>query len=336
LKVFEGKKILVTGGTGSFGNFIVRRLLDVGAGEVRVLSRDEKKQYDMRTFYKGRPDLSFVVGDVRNRDRLDEAMSGIQIVFHAAALKQVPTCEYFPEEALHTNVQGAANVVDAALHHGVEAFVAISTDKAAKPVNVMGMTKALQERIVLKGNLSRQNRGTRFACVRYGNVLRSRGSVVPFFRRQLALGQRITITDLRMTRFLLTLNDAIDLVLYAATNTEGGEIFVRKAPAARVVDLAAVLSEEAGKPFEYDVIGILPGEKINEIMVSEEELIRVKDLGGYFKVCPWWSKETPHQLDHEYSSNDNVATADELRALIARADDEFVDLEMPGGEFSRF
>jgi len=336
VSTFKGKKILVTGGTGSFGNFIVRRLLDSGAAEVRVLSRDEKKQYDMRMFYKGRSDLSFIIGDVRNRAALAEAMSGIQLVFHAAALKQVPTCEYFPEEALRTNVDGAANVVDAALGQGVEAFVAISTDKAVKPVNVMGMTKALQERIVLKGNLSRRNRGTRFACVRYGNVLRSRGSVVPFFRRQLELGQRLSITDERMTRFLLTLNDAIDLVLHAAENTKGSEIFVRKAPAARVVDLAAVLSAEAGRPLEYDLIGTLPGEKLNEIMVSEEELVRVEDAGDYFKINPWWSKAKPRQLDAEYSSGDSLAGADEIRALIARADDEFVKLEMPGGEFSRF
>jgi UDP-glucose 4-epimerase len=336
LSTFKGKKILVTGGTGSFGNFIVRRLLDSGADEVRVLSRDEKKQYDMRVFYQGRSDLSFIIGDVRNRAALGEAMSGIQLVFHAAALKQVPTCEYFPEEALRTNVEGAANVVDAALEQGVEAFVAISTDKAVKPVNVMGMTKALQERIVLKGNLSRRNRGTRFTCVRYGNVLRSRGSVVPFFRRQLALGQKLSITDLRMTRFLLTLNDAIDLVLYAAENTKGGEIFVRKAPAARVVDLASVLSAEAGKPLAYDLIGTLPGEKINEIMVSEEELVRVEDAGGYFRINPWWSRSTPRQLDAEYSSGDSLAGKDEIRALIARADEEFVKLEMPGGEFSKF
>jgi UDP-glucose 4-epimerase len=333
---FQGKKFLVTGGTGSFGNFIVRHLLEAGAGEVRVLSRDEKKQYDMRVFHKGRKDLSFVIGDVRERASLTEAMRGIKVVFHAAALKQVPTCEYFPEQALRTNVEGAANVVDAALHEGVDAFVSISTDKAVKPVNVMGMTKALQERIVLNGNLSRLNRGTRFACVRYGNVLRSRGSVVPFFRRLLALGQTLTITDERMTRFLLTLNDAIDLVLYAAANTQGGEIFVRKAPAARVVDLAAVLADEAGKTLKYDVIGMLPGEKINEIMVSEEELIRVEDLGGYFKIHPWWSKATPHQLKSEYSSSGDLCSTDTLRTLLARADAEFTDLEMPGGEFSRF
>ena len=218
---YSKKSVLVSGGTGSFGNFIVRRLLDLGAKEVRVLSRDEKKQHDMRVFYRDRTNISFVIGDVRGRDRLDEAMSGIDIMFHAAALKQVPACENFPDEAIQTNVSGAQNVVDAALRNKLEAFVMISTDKAVKPVNVMGMTKALQERIVLRGNLSRLNRGTRFACVRYGNVLRSRGSVIPLFRRLLASGKRLTLTDERMTRFLLTLNDAIDLVLDAAEHQRG-------------------------------------------------------------------------------------------------------------------
>jgi FlaA1/EpsC-like NDP-sugar epimerase len=263
-------------------------------------------------------------------------MSGIDIMFHAAALKQVPACENFPHEAIHTNVIGAQNVVDAALRNKLEKFVMVSTDKAVKPVNVMGMTKALQERIVLKGNQSRLNQGTRFACVRYGNVLRSRGSVIPLFRRLLASKQRLSITDERMTRFLLTLNDAIDLVMYAAAEQQGGEIFVRKAPSARVIDLAAVLAAEAGKPLKYDVIGMLPGEKINEIMVSEEEMIRVEDLGGYFKIHPWWSNATPHQLKAEYSSSDDLCGADTLRTLLARADAEFTDLEMPGGEFSRF
>lgn len=336
MSVFSDKTVLVTGGTGSFGNFIVRRLLDSGTKEVRVLSRDEKKQYDMKVFYQNRPDLRFVIGDVRNNHGLDEAMQGVNLVFHAAALKQVPTCEHFPSEAIQTNVLGSENLVSAALRHAVDAFVMISTDKAVKPVNVMGMTKALQERIVLLGNLSRLNRGTRFACVRYGNVLRSRGSVVPFFRRQLALGQRLTITDEGMTRFLLTLNDAIDLVLYAADNLKGGEIFVRKAPAARVLDIASILSEEAGKPFQYDIIGILPGEKLNEILVSEEELVRVEDLGGYYLIHPWWSKARPHALRQEFSSFDNLVQSDQVKLLISRADQEFEAMEMVGGEFSRF
>ena len=333
---YSQKSVLVSGGTGSFGNFIVRRLLDLGAKEVRVLSRDEKKQHDMRVYYRGHSNLSFVIGDVRNRERLDEAMSGIDIMFHAAALKQVPACENFPHEAIYTNVTGAQNVVDAALCNGLEAFVMISTDKAVKPVNVMGMTKALQERIVLKGNQSRLNRGTRFACVRYGNVLRSRGSVIPLFRRLLATGQRLTITDDRMTRFLLTLNDAIDLVLYAAEQQQGGEIFVRKAPSARIIDLAAILSEEAGKPLDYDVIGLLPGEKLNEIMLTEEELVRTEDLGDYYKIHPWWNKVHFDHLRTEYSSFDSLVEKEQIKRLIARADKEFEDMEMAAGEFSNF
>lgn len=333
---YSQRHVLVSGGTGSFGNFLVRRLLDLGAKEVRVLSRDEKKQHDMRVFYQGRPNLSFVIGDVRNRECLDEAMSGIDIMFHAAALKQVPTCENFPHEAILTNVTGAQNVVDAVLRNGLEAFLMISTDKAVKPVNVMGMTKALQERIVLKGNLSRLNRGTRFACVRYGNVLRSRGSVIPLFRRLLATDQRLAITDERMTRFLLTLNDAIDLVLYAAEQQHGGEIFVRKAPAARIIDLAAILSEEAGKPLEYDTIGMLPGEKLNEIMLTEEELIRTEDLGDYFKIHPWWSKVHFDSLRTEYSSLDSLVEKDLIKKLLIRADKEFEDMEMTSGEFANF
>lgn len=334
---YSQKSVLVSGGTGSFGNFIVRRLLDLGAKEVRVLSRDEKKQHDMRVFYRGRTNLSFVIGDVRNRDRLDEAMSGIDIMFHAAALKQVPTCEDFIHEAIHTNVTGAQNVVDAALRNKLESFVMISTDKAVKPVNVMGMTKALQERIVLKGNRSRLNTvGTRFACVRYGNVLNSRGSVIPLFRRLLATGQRLKITDDRMTRFLLTLNDAIDLVLFAAEQQQGGEIFVRKAPAARITDLAEILSEEAGKPFEYDLIGMLPGEKLNEIMLTEEELIRTEDLGDYYKIHPWWSKVSLSDMDNEYSSLDSIVDKNQIKTLLARSDQEFHAMEMAAGEFSNF
>lgn len=333
---YAEKRVLVTGGTGSFGNFVVRRLLNAGVKEVRVLSRDEKKQYDMRVFYQGRPDLSLVIGDVRDCRVVDEAMQGIDIVFHAAALKQVPTCEQNPQEAIKTNVLGAENLVDAALRHRVERFVMISTDKAVKPVNVMGMTKALQERLVLRGNLSRANHGTRLCCVRYGNVLRSRGSVVPFFRRQLAQGQTMTITDERMTRFLLTLNEAIDLVLYAAEHTEGGEIFVRKAPAARVTDIACVLADEAGRACDYRVIGILPGEKLHEILVSEEELVRVRDCGQYYMVKPWWSGARHSELEREFGSSEHLAGQDEIRHMIALADREFEVLEMSDGEFAKF
>ena len=333
---YAEKIVLVTGGTGSFGNFVVRRLLELGAREVRVLSRDEKKQYDMRVFYQQRPDLAFIIGDVRSPAQLDEAMSGAHIVFHAAALKQVPACEQHPMEAVRTNVLGANNLIEAAMLNRLEAFVMISTDKAVKPVNVMGMTKALQERLVIKANQARANRGTRFAAVRYGNVLRSRGSVIPHFRRQLQLNQHITITDERMTRFLLTLNDAIDLVLYAAEHAQGGEIFVRKAPAARVIDMAAVLCEAAGKKPDYKIIGMLPGEKLAEILVSEEELLRVEAQGDYYKILPWWDKRTPHQLEREYSSDEHLIGNAAIAGLIERADREFEALEIAGGEFAKF
>jgi UDP-glucose 4-epimerase len=287
-------------------------------------------------FYRGRQNITFVIGDVRNRDRLDEAMQGIDIMFHAAAMKQVPACECFVHEAIHTNVTGAQNVVDAALRNRLESFVMVSTDKAVKPVNVMGMTKALQERVVLDGNQSRQNRGTKFACVRYGNVLRSRGSVVPLFRNLLAKGERLRITDERMTRFLLTLDDAIDLVLYAAENQSGGEIFVRKAPSAYITDLAAVLCEEAGKPFKYDIMGLFPGEKLNEIMLTEEELIRTEDVGNYYRIHPWWGKYRFDHLACEYSSIDSIVGRESIKALISRSDLEFERMEMIGGEFSNF
>jgi UDP-N-acetylglucosamine 4,6-dehydratase len=331
-----GKRVLVTGGTGSFGNFIVRRLLDAGdVEEVRVLSRDEKKQWDMRVFYGPRQDLTMIIGDVRNPRVVDDAMAGIDVVIQASALKQVPTCERFPMEAVETNVLGARNVAEAALKHEVAVVVAISTDKAVKPVNVMGMTKALQERIVLGANLAGNNKGTRLACVRYGNVLRSRASVVPFFRGQLSRGQRITLTDERMTRFLLTLGNAIDLVLYAVEHAQGGEVFVRKARSAHVLDIARVLAEEAGVPFEYDVIGILPGEKINEILVSEEEIHHTEDLGDYFRIHPW-TEHGDDVLTREYSSADQLVGPAEIAALIAESDREFEAMELLGGEFAKF
>lgn len=334
--LLKQKAILVTGGTGSFGNFIVHRLLELGAKEVRILSRDEKKQYDMKVFYRGRSNLSFVIGDLRDRRTVAEAMQGIQVVFQAAALKQVPSCESFPIEAVQTNVLGVQHLIDAALEQQVEVFVGLSTDKAVKPVNVMGMTKALQERLVLAANSSRSNKGTRLVCVRYGNVLRSRGSVIPFFRRQLGIGQRLTLTDERMTRFLLTLNEAIDLVLYAATNAQGGEIFVRKAPSARVLDMAAALSEEFGQPLNYEVIGMLPGEKLNEVLLSEEELVRVEDCGHYYKVHPWWSKQRPHGLDREFNSADHLISREAVKKLIAEADADFKKMELVGGEYAKF
>jgi len=333
---WSNTKTLVTGGTGSFGFVVVRHLLNKGAKEVRVLSRDEKKQFDMRNFFAGRKELNLMVGDIRNRDTVDEAMKGVDIVFQAAALKQVPTCEKFPMEAVRTNVLGVENVVQSALAHRVKKMICISTDKAVKPVNVMGITKALQEKLVLHGNLCNSNQGTILSCVRYGNVLRSRGSVVPFFRSLLAQKKTLTITDEAMTRFLLTLNDAIDLVIYAAEQAKGGEIFVRKSPAAKVLDMARFLSEEAGRPFDYKVIGAYPGEKLHEILLSEEELERVEDQGDYYKIAPWWKNQHPRGIAKEYCSADAVTDMTTLKKTIERADREFDEMEIIGGEFAKF
>jgi len=332
--------VLVTGGTGSFGNFIVSRLLKEDVKEIRIFSRDEKKQYDMKVHYKddhkNNKKLKFFIGNIRDYKRIKEAIDGVDIVYQAAALKQVPTCENAPMEAVKTNILGVKNIINASIEAGVEKVIAISTDKAVKPVNVMGMTKAIQERLITSANISNNNKMTKLCCVRYGNVMRSRGSVIPFFRKQLELNQTLTITDENMTRFLLTLDDAVDLVMYATNNLKGGEIFVRKAPSARIIDVARILSENDGKEFKYKIIGKFPGEKINEILITEEELQRTEDKGNYFRVNPWWNKKTFNELTKEYCSADELVTTDEeIRTLIKRSDNEFNRVSIEEGEFSK-
>jgi UDP-glucose 4-epimerase len=277
-----GKCAFVSGGTGSFGHFIVRRLLDLDVAEIRIMSRDEKKHYDMRHHYPGEKRIKFITGDIRDERRVRETMYGADVVFQAAALKHVYNCEEHPYEAVMTNVIGTQNVVTAAMDLGVERLITVSTDKAVKPVNVMGMTKAIQERLVIASNRLVGNRKTIACCVRYGNVMSSRGSAIPFFRELVAQRKPITITHAEMTRFLLTLNDAIDLVLYAVENMKGGETFIKKAPAVKIMDLARAIAEEANVPFDPVIIGMLPGEKIHEILITEEELPRAADLGSYY------------------------------------------------------
>jgi UDP-glucose 4-epimerase len=333
----DGKRILVTGGTGSLGQRVVRRLLDGGAGgrpaKVTVLSRDEAKQHDMRlrflrrgaatddVIYEHTRDLlAFRIGDVRDFTTLVEAVGDADIVIHAAALKQVPTCEYFPAEAIKTNVLGADALVRATVAAGgrVEAVIGISTDKACKPINVMGMTKAVMERILVEANLRQPK--TRFACVRYGNVVASRGSVVPLFLEQIARGGPVTITLKEMTRFLLTLDGAVDTVLAALDGARAGEIYVPRVPAARMIDLAETLIDGRDIPISYT--GIRPGEKIHEIMVSEEECHRTIERGDYYVVCPMLPECNPVDakggvLSSEYSSADITLDKDGLRALLA-------------------
>jgi UDP-N-acetylglucosamine 4,6-dehydratase/5-epimerase len=326
-----GKCVLVTGGTGSFGQFIVRRLLDLDVAEIRVLSRDEKKQYDMRHHYSNEPRIKFITGDIRNARRVRESMQGCDVVFQAAALKHVYNCEEHPYEAVMTNVVGTENVIATAVDLGIERLVTLSTDKAVKPVNVMGMTKGIQERLVISANRMVGNHGTLACCVRYGNVMSSRGSAIPFFRELAAQGKPITITHPEMTRFLLTLNDAIDLVLFAVENMKGGETYIKKAPAVKIIDLARVIAAEARAPFLPVIIGMLPGEKIHEILISEEELTRATDLGSYYVVQPHWVKCEKRLVGREYSSEQHLLPSDdEIKKLLAKSDAEFATLGIQG------
>ncbi len=335
-KHYKDKVVLVTGGTGSFGNYICHRLLEKEVKEIRILSRDEKKQYDMRIHYKSHPKLKFYIGDIRDAARVNAVMLGVDIVYQAAALKQVPACENAPFEAVKTNVAGVENVIRAALKNKVDKLICVSTDKAVKPVNVMGMTKAIQERLVLNANHDPDNSCTKLCVVRYGNVMLSRGSVIPFFRRQLSLNETLTITDEGMTRFLLTLSDAIDLVMYATESTTGGETFVKKAPSSSILHLAKILSEQGKKPFKHKTIGKFPGEKLHEILISEEELIRTEDKGDYFVVHPWWNSNSYAELKKEYDSGSAVTFDDEfIRTLIERADSKANEVQFEIGEFSK-
>jgi UDP-N-acetylglucosamine 4,6-dehydratase/5-epimerase len=274
---------LITGGTGSFGNTMVRSVLDKGWSEIRIFSRDEKKQDEMRGELNN-PLIRYIVGDVRNAVSVNDAMEGVNFVFHAAALKQVPSCEFYPMEAIETNILGANNVMRAAMHHNVDRCVVLSTDKAVYPINSMGMTKALMEKTMQAMARRFTNRETRLCATRYGNVMASRGSVIPLFIDQIVQGKRITITDPGMTRFLMSLQDSVELVLYAFNNARPGDLFVQKSPAATVVDLAQALIELIGQDPGIDIIGIRHGEKLFETLVSREEMARADDLGTYYRI----------------------------------------------------
>jgi UDP-N-acetylglucosamine 4,6-dehydratase len=281
--MFANKRLLITGGTGSFGNAVLQRFLHSDISEIRVFSRDEKKQEDMRIRLRN-DKLKFYIGDVRNYDSVHEAMHGVDYVFHAAALKQVPSCEFYPMEAVRTNVLGAENVMRAAMEHRVRRCVLLSTDKAVYPINAMGMSKAMMEKVmVAKARLCDPER-TVLCATRYGNVMASRGSVIPLFIQQLQEGRPLTVTDPEMTRFLMSLDDSVDLVLFAFLNAQPGDIFVQKAPASTVGDLAVALAELMGKPSTVKVIGTRHGEKLYETLVSREEMARAQDLDRFYRV----------------------------------------------------
>lgn len=290
MSVFENKTLLITGGTGSFGNAVLRRFLDSDIKEIRIFSRDEKKQDDMRHALQN-PKVKFYIGDVRNRSSVDIAMQGVDYVFSAAALKQVPSCEFFPLEAVKTNVEGTNNVLESAIAHGVKNVVVLSTDKAAYPINAMGMSKALMEKVaVAKGRELGEGAATTICCTRYGNVMASRGSVIPLWVDQMEEGKPITITDPNMTRFMMTLDDAVDLVIYAFTNGHNGDLFVQKAPAATLETLAEALKQTYAKvnpkygETEVKVIGTRHGEKLYETLVTREEMVRAIDMGNYYRI----------------------------------------------------
>jgi UDP-glucose 4-epimerase len=281
--MFKDKVLLITGGTGSFGNAVLNRFLNSDFAEIRVFSRDEKKQEDMRISLKS-DKVKFYIGDVRNYDSVHDAVRGVDYIFHAAALKQVPSCEFYPMEAIRTNVIGAENVMRAAIDHAVKRCVVLSTDKAVYPINAMGMSKAMMEKLMVAKSRLCDPSKTVLCATRYGNVMASRGSVIPLFLGQLLSDKPLTVTDPSMTRFLMSLEESVDLVLYAFENARPGDIFVQKAPSSTVGDLAYAMRELLGRRNDIKVIGTRHGEKLYESLVSREEMARADDLDGYFRI----------------------------------------------------
>jgi len=281
--MFAGKTLLITGGTGTFGNAVLRRFLDTEIKEIRVFSRDEKKQEDLR-IELANPKVKFYIGDVRNFDSITPAMQGVDYVFHAAALKQVPSCEFFPMEALRTNDIGAENTMNAALACGVKNLIILSTDKAVYPINAMGISKAMMEKLMVAKARMYGDASTIFCGTRYGNVMASRGSVIPLFLKQIAEGTPLTITDPNMTRFMMTIDDAVDLVLYAFEHGSPGDMFVQKAPAATIETLAQAMLKLFNAKNEIRIIGTRHGEKLYETLLTREEMVKAEDMGDYYRI----------------------------------------------------
>ena len=284
MSLFTNKTLLITGGTGSFGHAVLKRFLDSDIGEIRIFSRDEKKQDEMRHELQNEK-VKFYIGDVRDRQSVDEAMNGVDYVFSAAALKQVPSCEFFPMQAVYTNIEGANNVLESAIYYKVKNIVVLSTDKACYPINAMGMSKALMEKVAIaKGRALGKNAETKICCTRYGNVMASRGSVIPLWIQQIKENKAITVTDPMMTRYMMTLDDAVDLVLFAFENGQNGDLFVQKAPAATLEVLAQSLKELYKSSVEVKVIGTRHGEKLYESLVTREEMSKAIDLDQYYRI----------------------------------------------------
>lgn len=328
----EKTKLLITGGTGSFGNAVLRQYIDLEIfEEIRIFSRDEKKQDDMRHSIQN-PKVKFYIGDVRDKRSVDGAMAGVDYVFHAAALKQVPSCEFFPMQAVRTNVIGTENVLDSAIEHGVKNVVVLSTDKAAYPINAMGISKAMMEKVAIaKGRALGKDGKTTICCTRYGNVMASRGSVIPLWIEQIKQGKPITVTDPNMTRFMMTLEDAVDLVLYAFENGKNGDLFVQKAPAATLDVLASALKELYKSDVEVKTIGTRHGEKLYETLVTREEMAKHIDMGNYFRI-PSDNRDLNYDkyfvegqeemslIEDYHSHNTKRLSVDEMKNLLLKLD----------------
>lgn len=283
MSIFKDKILMITGGTGSFGNAVLNRFLDTDLKEIRIFSRDEKKQEDMRIKYNNEK-IKFYIGDVRDYRSIEDAMDGVDYIFHAAALKQVPSCEFFPIQAVETNILGTNNVLEAAINHNVKKVIVLSTDKAAYPINAMGMSKALMEKVAVAKGRNLNNNQTIICRTRYGNVMASRGSVIPLFCEQIENNQPLTITNPEMTRFMMTLEDAVDLVIYAFEHGEQGDLFVQKAPAATIDVLAEAVKQLKNSSAPIKHIGSRHGEKLYEVLVTKEEMVGAQDLGNYYRI----------------------------------------------------
>ena len=323
--MFKDKTILITGGTGSFGNAVLERFLSSDIKEIRIFSRDEKKQHDMRVKYNNSK-IKFYIGDVRDESSLRDVMSGVDYVFHAAALKQVPSCEFYPIEAVNTNVMGTENVLNAAIFNDVSRVVCLSTDKAVYPINAMGVSKAMMEKIFVAK--SRSSKNTIITGTRYGNVMSSRGSVIPHFTEQIKNGKPITVTDPDMTRFMMTLDNAVELVIYAFKNGKSGDIFVQKSPASTIGDLASTLKEIYKSDVKIKHIGIRHAEKMHETLLSKEEFLIAEDLGDYYRIeadnrdlnyNKYFEIGRDKKINEEYNSfNTKRLSKKELIELLAR------------------
>ena len=332
MKDIKNNILLITGGTGSFGNAVLQRFInDLNFGEIRIFSRDEKKQDDMRHQFQNEK-IKFYIGDVRDKKSVDSAMRGVSYVFNAAALKQVPSCEFFPMQAVQTNIIGAENVLESAIEHEVKNVVVLSTDKAAYPINAMGISKAMMEKVAIaKGRGLGINAKTTICCTRYGNVMASRGSVIPLWIEQIKQGKPITVTDPNMTRFMMTLEDAVNLVLYAFENGQNGDLFVQKAPAASLVVLATALKELYMSDVPVKTIGTRHGEKLYETLVTREEMSKHIDLGKYFRIPSdnrdlnydkyfIEGKQEMSAIEDYHSHNTKQLSVDEMKNLLIKLD----------------